>query len=196
MDNMCTVQIPHANLGQHWWNLWWTKWHWDRFLDAFVQSRKTPINFVMTVHLPVRKQQRESNWTDCNEIWCWGLYENLPKNSKSSQNRTKTSGYFCRRHKSITKAVLCNIQHFGIADGDMQLNIYRLRIVAFPFQQRSCERATILRYTNIAYLVFSRVHWLFRVNNISELLLQVLRKFTKNFRTVGVPSQDSKKAPP
>ena len=102
-----------------------------------------------------------------------------PKTPNLVKIGQKTSGYFYRRHKSATKALVCNTQHFSIADSDMQLNIHRLRIVEFPFQQRSCERATMLRYTNIAYLVFSRVYWLFCVKKISEIRLQGLRKTTK-----------------
>jgi hypothetical protein len=77
----------------------------------------------MTVHLPICKHQRESHWTDCSEIWCWGLSWNRVQKLQIWSKSDKKSGYFCRRHKSATKALLCNTQHFCIADSDMQLSI-------------------------------------------------------------------------
>jgi hypothetical protein len=33
-----------ARLGQSMWDLWWTKWHWDRFISEYF-SFPLPISF-------------------------------------------------------------------------------------------------------------------------------------------------------
>jgi hypothetical protein len=43
------------------------------FLDVFAYSRKTPINFVISVRPSIRMYQLGSNWMDLCEIWYCGL---------------------------------------------------------------------------------------------------------------------------
>jgi hypothetical protein len=61
------------------------------FLGTFAYSRKEPVSFVMSVRPSVSMYQLSSHWTCFREISCWWLYENLSRNYRFDDVRTKMS---------------------------------------------------------------------------------------------------------
>jgi len=48
----------------------------NELLGTFALSRKGPTTFIMSIHplcVPPPIYRRGSHWTDCREIWYWGL---------------------------------------------------------------------------------------------------------------------------
>jgi hypothetical protein len=44
---LLTVEARVRSGGQYMWDLWWTKWHWDRFSPRVL--RFSPVNFIPPV---------------------------------------------------------------------------------------------------------------------------------------------------
>ena len=72
--------------------------------------------------------------------------------------------YCYRRHKFAVNTLLWNTQYFYIFD--IFSTTHTECIVAFPLQQLLRERATMLRYTYIAYLVIFAFTRLRRVDTL------------------------------
>jgi hypothetical protein len=113
----------------------------------------------MSIYQSVRKYQRRSHWADFREIWYWGFSWKYVEQSQFGSYRKQISGILhddlrmfccCRRHELVIKYF---VQHLTVTCNS---TTHTEPIVAFPLQQWLLERPTMLRYTYIIMLRWSR----------------------------------------
>ena len=73
-------------------------------------------------------------WTDCLEIWCWGLQKSVEKPQILLQSGTVPDDintfYFCQWHKFTIKALLCSCEYLYIVGSDLWLSSMRYALLS------------------------------------------------------------------